>query len=574
MVKLLNQHKLHFPKGITYTRSNISTTNYSRFMKSNALLLGIILILGSACSDNPQRDVSPEMHINYLIDSPDYLQTALSAPESSVNIRQEPEDELSNTNPRDSIYDSIDEIHNELYIIQPPHRSPTFGEILFADDFTVDRHSWTTSEYNGDKGHLEVSFNTGKGPDKHKRRYFRRMYPESINADGTNEIIIIKDLREFQFYLNNTLVQRTYLRNEIDAINAIGFEQCTTGSWALDEIEVRVDAIYDGLHLLDQALDLLLDREFPGEEVQVRHMYMRRHNYMQGIIIVGGNRYFAQSGLYFNDGKPSLIMATLNRSRHQLFSVIPKNDDFEVQFIENYHRYIYPTDVSQILKEDAPEEVIDWIRENTQLIFSEEWRKEESLGFKDAIWQLEYPFTRTFIAEYAPYVRYFNGGIAWDGDRFRPVTYNIPLYIQFKWDMEFKGALPFFTSVTEMTELLGEPSELGEGPYCGTYFSSGLEMRWPGIAAEKSGEQLFLYHLNFELNPNIWISLGEGLKISGETTLAEFSEILPELRVSSFPDGTFPENVAIYEGYFSDGYGWSFSFTDGKLTQMNNGGPC
>lgn len=267
-------------------------------------------------------------------------------------------------------------------------------------------------------------------------------------------------------------------------------------------------------------------------------------------------------------------MATLNRSRHQLFSVIPKNDDFEVQFIENYHRYIYPTDVSQILKEDAPEEVIDWIRENTQLIFSEEWRKEESLGFKDAIWQLEYPFTRTFIAEYAPYVRYFNGGIAWDGDRFRPVTYNIPLYIQFKWDMEFKGALPFFTSVTEMTELLGEPSELGEGPYCGTYFSSGLEMRWPGIAAEKSGEQLFLYHLNFELNPNIWISLGEGLKISGETTLAEFSEILPELRVSSFPDGTFPENVAIYEGYFSDGYGWSFSFTDGKLTQMNNGGPC
>lgn len=574
MVKLLNQHKLHFPKGITYTRSNISTTNYSRFMKSNALLLGIILILGSACSDNPQRDVSPEMHINYLIDSPDYLQTALSAPESSVNIRQEPEDELSNTNPRDSIYDSIDEIHNELYIIQPPHRSPTFGEILFADDFTVDRHSWTTSEYNGDKGHLEVSFNTGKGPDKHKRRYFRRMYPESINADGTNEIIIIKDLREFQFYLNNTLVQRTYLRNEIDAINAIGFEQCTTGSWALDEIEVRVDAIYDGLHLLDQALDLLLDREFPGEEVQVRHMYMRRHNYMQGIIIVGGNRYFAQSGLYFNDGKPSLIMATLNRSRHQLFSVIPKNDDFEVQFIENYHRYIYPTDVSQILKEDAPEEVIDWIRENTQLIFSEEWRKEESLGFKDAIWQLEYPFTRTFIAEYAPYVRYFNGGIAWDGDRFRPVTYNIPLYIQFKWDMEFKGALPFLTSVTEMTELLGEPSELGEGPYCGTYFSSGLEMRWPGIAAEKSGEQLFLYHLNFELNPNIWISLGEGLKISGETTLAEFSEILPELRVSSFPDGTFPENVAIYEGYFSDGYGWSFSFTDGKLTQMNNGGPC
>lgn len=574
MVKLLNQHKLHFPKGITYTRSNISTTNYSRFMKSNALLLGIILILGSACSGNPQRDVSPEMHINYIIDSLDYLQTALSASESSVNIRQEPEDELSNTNPRDSIYDSIDEIHNELYIIQPPHRSPTFGEILFADDFTVDRHSWTTSEYNGDKGHLEVSFNTGKGPDKHKRRYFRRMYPESINADGTNEIIIIKDSREFQFYLNNTLVQRTYLRNEIDAINAIGFEQCTTGSWALDEIEVRVDAIYDGLHLLDQALDLLLDREFPGEEVRVRHMYMRRHNYMQGIIIVGGNRYFAQSGLYFNDGKPSLIMATLNRSRHQLFSVIPKNDDFEVQFIENYHRYIYPTDVSQILKEDAPEEVIDWIRENTQLIFSEEWRKEESLGFKDAIWQLEYPFTRTFIAEYAPYVRYFNGGIAWDGDRFRPVTYNIPLYIQFKWDMEFKGALPFFTSVTEMTELLGEPSELGEGPYCGTYFSSGLEMRWPGIAAEKSGEQLFLYHLNFELNPNIWISLGEGLKISGETTLAEFSEILPELRVSSFPDGTFPENVAIYEGYFSDGYGWSFSFTDGKLTQMNNGGPC
>lgn len=543
-------------------------------MKSNALLLGIILILGSACSGNPQRDVSPEMHINYIIDSLDYLQTALSASESSVNIRQEPEDELSNTNPRDSIYDSIDEIHNELYIIQPPHRSPTFGEILFADDFTVDRHSWTTSEYNGDKGHLEVSFNTGKGPDKHKRRYFRRMYPESINADGTNEIIIIKDSREFQFYLNNTLVQRTYLRNEIDAINAIGFEQCTTGSWALDEIEVRVDAIYDGLHLLDQALDLLLDREFPGEEVRVRHMYMRRHNYMQGIIIVGGNRYFAQSGLYFNDGKPSLIMATLNRSRHQLFSVIPKNDDFEVQFIENYHRYIYPTDVSQILKEDAPEEVIDWIRENTQLIFSEEWRKEESLGFKDAIWQLEYPFTRTFIAEYAPYVRYFNGGIAWDGDRFRPVTYNIPLYIQFKWDMEFKGALPFFTSVTEMTELLGEPSELGEGPYCGTYFSSGLEMRWPGIAAEKSGEQLFLYHLNFELNPNIWISLGEGLKISGETTLAEFSEILPELRVSSFPDGTFPENVAIYEGYFSDGYGWSFSFTDGKLTQMNNGGPC
>jgi len=596
--------------------SYINPANYSSAIHLNTVLVVIFLSLGSAISNLLPSDELPTEHLFRVAT------------------------------------DSIPDTNNELYIILPPHRSPTFGKSVFSDDFTNHQRNWTVAVKEGfrleiesgklviakkpqadsgtcmdfvfpisafsiendfrirftanflegdaekrldftfgftdddqqknsfysfslnDKGHLELSFNTGVGPGKNKRRYFRRMYPERLNADGANEIVILKQSYQIQFYLNNALVQHTYLRNDIETINAIGFEQCTTGSWALDDIEIRVDTIYDGLHLLDKALDQLLATEFPGEEVRYRHLYMRTHNYMQGPIIVGGNRYFAQSGLYFSDGKPSLIVTTLERYLHQLFTVIPNNDDFDVQMIENDARFMYPTDIAQILNDDAPDEVVAWMRENTKLTFSEEWRKEEHLGFKDVIWRLDYPFSRTFIEDYAPYVRYFNGGLAWDGERFRPVTYNIPLYIEFTWDMKFNSAVSFLTSVTELTDLLGEPSELGEGPYCGTMFSTGEEMRWPGIAAEISGELLFIYDLNFQLNPNIWISLGDGIQISGETTLSEFVKILPELGVSGFSDGIIPENFDISEGYFTDGYGWTFLFTNGKLSQMNNGGPC
>lgn len=284
--------------------------------------------------------------------------------------------------------------------------------------------------------------------------------------------------------------------------------------------------------------------------------------------------YLLMGQVFYRGYDPDLVMLTGLKGEY--FDQIEFFNLTNLEFTEgqirartfpNYRDMLYPSAMSDLVADDTPFPVIQWLERNASIIYETTWGHNITARDGDLQWRLSYPHTRRFTADIANYITSWSGTLHWMGEAFAPVNYNTNNYVFEKSRIKIFGRVSLDGTTSYFEEKLGEPTgKFLEEVAC----VGGLYHTWNGIRVDISNpNNSYVETLDFTSDPQLWITVSDEFRFSGATTIQQFLEVMPSFR-ADFASRMDEEKLIIPLDFTipHESSHW-FRFVDGKLASYH-----
>lgn len=413
---------------------------------------------------------------------------------------------------------------------------------------------------------------------KHRNPMYMNHYQSRHNNvvhTERNQILIERVGPEITLFINGKEIRSFPARHgNTTEHHSIGFQACSGAEWALNSIEIRARESRSLNGLMDAMLEAIM-AEVTGSRVPERlFTFHPGYNRVSKNWKTANSDYLLSGEVFYQGYSPAIIMLAGLKGEHsqeiaffQLLNLGFSDGMVSGSSSSNLYGVLYPQSMRDIVTDDTPESVIQWLEQNTNIIHEITWGLNGSTRGGDLQWRLNYPLSEEFVDVIADHITAWSGLLHWTGESFIPIEYNTNNHVVERSRIKLYVNVSMYGSSSYFWDRLGEPTgEFEEEVSC----VDGSYHLWDGIEVDISNPaHSYISRIDFKANPEVWITFFDEFVLSERTTIQKFLEIMPSFRVVF--ESRVDEEVLIVPFYFTTPYESShwLRFENGKLVSYN-----
>lgn len=403
--------------------------------------------------------------------------------------------------------------------------------------------------------------------------HYQSRHSEVVHTER-NQILIERVGPKITLFINGTEIRSFPARHgNTTEHHSIGFRACSGAEWALNSIEIRARESRSLSGLMDAMLEAIMEN-ITGSRVPDRLFTSHPgYNRVSKNWKTANSDYLISGQVFYQGYSPSIVMLAGLKGEHSqeiaffhLLNLDFSHDSVRGSSSSNLQGILFPQSMRDIVTDDTPETVIQWLEQNTSIIYEIAWGSISTRG-GDLQWRLNYPLSREFVSDIADYIAAWSGLLHWTGELFLPIEYNTNNHVVERSRIKLYNNVSMYGSSSYFWDRLGEPTgEFEEEMSC----VDGLYHLWDGIEVDISNPaHSYISRIDFKANPEIWITIFDEFVLSERTTIHEFLKIMPSFRVLF--ENRVNDEILIVPFYFTIPYESShwLRFENGKLVSYN-----